>query len=174
VVYCEECLAASVLPGGAGPAAADAPNPGVALALGFIPGVGAIYNGEYGKAIIQLLVFGGLIAMADAAPEPFEAMFGLGAFGFYVFMVIDSFRTAKLRAAGQAPAGDWGLGAGTAAPIGPVILIVLGVLFLFNQLDLFNPFYLLHRFWPLILIGVGAWLLWKRTAGAQSPASKKE
>src|SRR5262245_15733043 len=33
-------------------------NPGAAFALGLIPGVGAIYNGEFVKAAVHILIFG--------------------------------------------------------------------------------------------------------------------
>jgi hypothetical protein len=58
VIYCEECLASqmsgtippppgpgTVLPGT--PRRAYDNSPGLAAILGFIPGVGAMYNGEY-------------------------------------------------------------------------------------------------------------------------------
>src|ERR1700684_2470969 len=32
-------------------------HPGVALALGFIPGLGAVYNGEYIKALVHVAIF---------------------------------------------------------------------------------------------------------------------
>src|ERR1700739_2653268 len=77
VLYCEDCLAQHVgLPAATPPsAAADlggfAPPipparkqdgaPVVAFLLGFIPGLGAVYNGEYNKAIIHVVVFGAII-----------------------------------------------------------------------------------------------------------------
>src|SRR3990170_3285624 len=90
----------------------------------------------------------------------------------YFYMPIDAYRTAKARAAGLAPQpGGWetlGLGGPErATPIGPLILIVLGALFLMNTMGLFDwHWWHLGRFWPVILIALGAWLLWKRTAGA--------
>ncbi|MCI0403100.1 MAG: DUF5668 domain-containing protein [Acidobacteria bacterium] len=173
VLFCEECLAARVTTPPAPPP--GTPNPGVALMLGFIPGVGAIYNGEYLKGLIHIMVFFGIIGIAGTMPEPFEAMFGFLAFGFYVYMVIDAYRTAKLRATGQAPEpSSWalpGTTAGASAPIGPIILIVLGVLFLARTMDIFDFHYFrfMWRFWPLILIAIGAWLLWRRTSGGSVP-----
>ena len=38
-------------------ASASAPNPGLAALLGLIPGVGAMYNGQYAKGVIHLIVF---------------------------------------------------------------------------------------------------------------------
>ena len=36
-------------------------HPGLALFLGFIPGVGAIYNGQYAKGLVHAVVFGLLV-----------------------------------------------------------------------------------------------------------------
>src|SRR5882724_1066648 len=85
-VYCENCLAESV--GGKSTASAPLPhaetvagtNPGAAFALGLIPGVGAIYNGEFVKAAIHLLIFGTLVSLADATDA---ALFGLASAAFY-------------------------------------------------------------------------------------------
>jgi cell wall-active antibiotic response 4TMS protein YvqF len=45
------------------------------------------------------------------------------------------------------------------APIGAIVLIGLGVLFLLQNLGIFR----IHNLWPLFLIGVGLWLAYKRT-----------
>src|SRR5213076_335462 len=50
-------------------------NPGAAFALGLIPGVGAIYNGEFVKAAVHVLIFGMLVSLADATDA---ALFALG------------------------------------------------------------------------------------------------
>jgi hypothetical protein len=46
-------------------------------------------------------------------------------------------------------------------PIGAIVLIALGVLFLLGQLDIFAG-RLFHFTWPLILIGLGVWLILRR------------
>jgi len=46
-------------------------------------------------------------------------------------------------------------------PIGAIILIALGLLFLLGQLDLFHG-RLIEFAWPLLLIGVGVWLVVRR------------
>src|SRR4029077_10308785 len=58
-LYCEECLAGLV----AAPAKTGMGNPGAALVLGVIPGLGAVYNGEYTKALVHLVIWGGLFAL---------------------------------------------------------------------------------------------------------------
>jgi hypothetical protein len=45
------------------------------------------------------------------------------------------------------------------APIGAIVLIGLGVLFLLQNLGIFR----IHNLWPLFLIGAGIWLAYKRT-----------
>ena len=45
-------------------------------------------------------------------------------------------------------------------PAGAVILIVLGLIFLLHTIGMFE--FAIDRFWPLILIGFGAWLFARR------------
>ena len=67
-IYCESCLAELVtgkttrLNASSG-ATVFGTSPGAAFALGLIPGVGAIYNGEFLKAAIHVLIFGTLITI---------------------------------------------------------------------------------------------------------------
>ena len=75
-LYDEECLAGLLAaplaaggPGGAGSVPTET-NPALAATLGFIPGLGAVYNGEYVKALIQVLIFGGLIAATFHGDTP--------------------------------------------------------------------------------------------------------
>lgn len=170
MVYCESCLAAhlqSPLPpwGGIG----TGPSPGVALALGFIPGVGAIYNGQITKAISQVLIFGSLIALGDRVHGPLDTIFGLGAAAFYFYMVIDSFQTAKARNSGKPVPDMFGLGEMKLnAPIGAALLIGLGVLFLLDNLGV-PVISQISRFWPVLLIVAGFLMLQRRLGGPKPP-----
>jgi hypothetical protein len=106
VVYCEECLAAHV--GAAMPPPASAmmppmveppkggPNPIMAAVLGFIPGVGAMYNGEFAKGFIHVLIFATLIWMTDHI----NGIFGLGIAAFVIYMPIEAYKTAQARQLG--------------------------------------------------------------------------
>jgi hypothetical protein len=170
MVYCENCLSTrlhSTLPpwGGAG----AGPSPGVALALGFIPGVGAIYNGQFTKAISQVLIFGCLIAMSNRVHGGLDTLFGLGAAAFYFYMVIDSFNTAKAKAAGKPVSDMFGLGEWKmTAPIGAALLIGLGVLFLLDNLGI-PVLDQIGRYWPVLLIVAGFLLLQRRLGGGSHP-----
>jgi len=172
MVYCENCLSArlrSPLPPLTG--VGTGPSPGVALALGFIPGVGAIYNSQVLKGMIQVLIFASLVGLANHVSGPLEYVFGWGAAAFYFYMVIDSFQTAKAKAAGT-PAPEWfGLGdMKFNAPIGAALLIGLGILFLLDNLGI-PVFSQVGKYWPVLLIVVGILLLQRRLGGPKPPAS---
>ena len=49
-------------------------------------------------------------------------------------------------------------------PVAGIALIVLGVLLLLHTLDLLNFEYVM-RYWPVLLIAVGAYLLYSRFTG---------
>jgi TM2 domain-containing membrane protein YozV len=130
-------------------------SPALAFVLGLcVPGLGAIYNGEYNKALIQIVVFASIIVglSSDIGGSADTALAFLLA-GFVFYMAFDSMQTAKNKAAGVAssdPLEAWSKD----RPIGAIILIGVGVLFLLNNFSWF-PFYRIGQFWPLILIGVG-------------------
>jgi TM2 domain-containing membrane protein YozV len=166
-VYCESCLAAKLqsptLPSILGPGGGS--QPGLALLLGFIPGVGAIYNGQVAKGMVQVLIFGSLISLSDKVGSPMDTIFGLGAAAFYFYMVIDSYQTARRKLLGQ-PTEEW-LGLGEFkmnAPIGAGLLIGLGALFLLDNLGV-RVFAQLSKFWPVVLIVIGLILLQRRMGG---------
>jgi hypothetical protein len=52
------------------------------------------------------------------------------------------------------------------SPVGAVILIGLGMLFLLANLGWFS-FHWISHFWPLILIVIGLWLFIRRQRGGQ-------
>jgi TM2 domain-containing membrane protein YozV len=168
-LYCEDCLsnllAAPLGPGGPGAAASSARsavNPGLAATLGFIPGLGAVYNGEYVKALIQVLIFGGLIAgLSSDMPSGYTAFLGIALGCFYCYMPIDSYRVAKARQLGQAEPGAM-VDAKGARPIGAFVLILMGVLFLLSNFNLLQADWF-EKGWPIALIALGGWLIWDRT-----------
>lgn len=248
--YCEECLAnrlqdaippAGTVAPGVPPIAPQnhAPSPGLAAVLGFIPGVGAMYNGQFAKALVHVLVFVSIIWITSNG----SGFFGIFIPFFVFYMVFDAYKTARARELGlplpdpfgleglfgsgapprppippvppvppppmgtpgtgeplnpnvagfatggpAAPAGsaeqywqnypanlgnqvrndvyedmrqrDLATRRSNAAPIGAVILIVLGALFLLDNIGIWH--FNFDRFWPLILIAIGIWLLIRR------------
>ncbi|HWC18408.1 MAG TPA: B-box zinc finger protein [Terriglobales bacterium] len=107
VIYCQDCLAAR-LEGTVPPAAANAPqavyvaptvgsaSPGLAAVLGFIPGVGAFYNGQFAKGFVHVFIFAIFVHLADRAD-----IFGWCVAAWIFYMVFDAYTTAKARMLGQ-------------------------------------------------------------------------
>jgi len=167
--YCPECLGTMVGQGQAQPRPpAGGGRPATAAALGIIPGLGAVFNGEYGKAVIHVLVFGLIISLIDRQPGIFVP--ALVAWIFY--MPFDAYQTAKAKAAsksgGAGAEGSAGAVASAGArpfargeTIGPILLISIGTLVLLDHLDIVNMDRILD-FWPLGLIALGVWMLVKR------------
>jgi hypothetical protein len=160
-LYCEPCLAGLVsTPPEEQPGAKSDLHPGVALALGFIPGLGAVYNGEYIKALIHVFVFGGLIAAQTSnVPAGYHAFLGIALGCFYFYMPIEAYRTAKARQTGAPGAAPAVLGEAEARrPIGAIILVALGILLLLGNFGLLEWDWL-AKAWPIALIVLGVWLL---------------
>ena len=198
-IYCEPCIAAR-LQGQAAPGATvapqpapvpGAPNPIIAGLLGFVPGVGAMYNGQFAKAFAHVVIFVLLIVATDRF-----GLFGI-LIGFFVFyMAFEAYKTAEARRLGIPAPDPLGLDkmfgvqdsqahhstgpvvANTSGyppvqtvqveppppprdntPIGAVVLIALGVIFLLDNLGVLR----MHHLWPLFLIGIGLWIAYKRT-----------
>lgn len=162
-LYCEECLARMVVgPSPAAPGVHAGPNPAAACALGFIPGLGAVYNGEYVKGLIHVIIFGGLIALmsSDSLPGGMLGLVIVFFIAFCCYMPIDAYRTARAKQLGQPAPGLFVEGEG-GRPIGAYVLIGLGIFFLLGTLGIFNSIFI-WRFWPLALVAVGVLLIWKR------------
>jgi hypothetical protein len=235
VVYCEPCLAARL----AAPGSAEAnltglhAHPLLAGLLGFIPGVGAMYNGQFVKALAHVLIFAVFVSLSDKS-----VVFALLLAAWVFYQVFDAAQTAKARRdglplpnpfglndlgtrLGMTPASPYAAGfapppavganpnpgpypgpgssqnpaagagyppppgyaaypgtpapgmppsSGPAAieplgkkhPVGAVVLIVIGLVLLLHTLGIFEDEWI-GRAWPIILIGVGAWLLYRRT-----------
>jgi len=101
IIYCEQCLAAKVGVPGAQPGvpfptgipvSPSGANPALATILGVIPGVGAMYNGQFVKAMIHVLVFVILIAITDQ-----HDFFGFFIAAWVLYQIFDANQTAKAR-----------------------------------------------------------------------------
>lgn len=222
-IYCEPCIAArlqgtpgTTAPGATAPGATimpppppppGAPNPVIAGLLGFVPGVGAMYNGQFVKAFAHVVIFVMLIIAANSIHWAFGWMIAF----FIFYMAFEAYKTAEAKRHGLPAPDPLGLdkmfgiqesqpihstsvpSAGNAAayppvtpqpqqplqieppppqsrdnaPIGAIVLIGLGVLFLLNNLGVFR----MRHLGPIFLIGVGLWIVYKRTIqpGAGAP-----
>ena len=144
-VYCEPCLAARLTgaPGSVPPPpgyrpvnvgpnnwtgatfnGANIPNPGLAALLGLIPGVGAMYNEQYAKGVVHLIVFAVLVSLSDHV----NGIFGLFVAGWVCYMAIEAHHTARARRDGTPLPNPFGLndigerlGFGKSWPSGPSV-----------------------------------------------------
>jgi hypothetical protein len=228
-VFCEPCLAAR-LSASQGTAFPNAPVTGIhahpllAGLLGFIPGVGAMYNGQFAKALAHVLIFAVFVSLSDKS-----AVFGLLVAAWIFYQVFDAAQTAKARRDGFPLPNPFGLndlgsklgmapapvsapysggftpppppgpapysGPDPAAgppfqsvppatsgyppypassapfalepparryPVGAIVLIAVGGVLLLQTLGVFEDEWI-GRAWPLIIIGVGVWLLYRKT-----------
>ena len=185
VLYCEDCLAnvmgLPVTPAaGAGaapanpvmtgtpvapPASGLGPSPILAFFLGFLPGLGAFYNEQYGKGIIHLALFLFLfiIGVDGAVSGGAEAALWICISALWIYMPVDAYRTAKARLAGQRledPLESFSKG----KPVGPILIIGIGILLLLHNFDWF-PWYRIQQFWPVLLIIVGLLMFRNRLEG---------
>ncbi len=135
---------------------ADIKSPGVAAFLSLIPGLGSAYNGLIIKALVHFAVVVGLWELNDLFDS---ILFGWAGFAFYVYSIFSAFQDAKRLNAGADLRGEeeelkrllhektnvWGTG-----------LIGIGVLAILRWV---LPYPFVSRLWPLLLIGLGAYLL---------------
>jgi hypothetical protein len=72
------------------------PNPWVAGALGVIPGVGAMYNGQFIKGLIHVVIFAVLISITTH-----YGLFGIFIAAWVLYQVFEAYHTAAARRDGQ-------------------------------------------------------------------------
>ncbi len=96
-IFCEPCWTQwhSVQPPFVAPPP-GAPSPGLAAVLGLIPGVGAMYNGQFIKGLVHVLIFAVLVSAAHI-----YGLFGLLIAGWVCYQVFDAYHTARARRDGE-------------------------------------------------------------------------
>ncbi len=72
------------------------PSPGLAALLGFIPGVGAMYNGQFVKGMVHVVIFAVLVSAAHVF-----GVFGLFIAAWIFYQVFEAYQTAKARRDGD-------------------------------------------------------------------------
>ena len=96
-ILCEPCLTAwQSFPQPFAPAPPGTPSPGVAAVLGVIPGVGAMYNGQFIKGLIHVVIFAALVSATHI-----WGPFGILIAGWVCYQIFDAYHTARARRDGE-------------------------------------------------------------------------
>lgn len=152
------------------PPTADA-SPALAFLLGFIPGVGAIYNGQYAKGLVHVIVFGVLVTILSSGAGGLEPVFGTLIAAWFFYMAFEAYHTARRRQLGQ-PVDEFSslfpVPQGAGSTLTGVALIAFGVLFLLINFDVIQ-LHQIVKFWPVLLIVLGAYMLYSRLGGGRRP-----
>ena len=82
-----------------------APNPALAAILGFIPGVGAMYNGQFAKGIAHIAIF----AIFESLANHVNDVFGIFVAGWIFYMAFEAYQTARARRDGLPLPDPFGL-----------------------------------------------------------------
>jgi len=147
-------------------------SPGLAFILGLIPGVGAIYNAQYAKGVVHVVIFGLLISITSTpAARDVDPLFPFLIAIWYFYMPFEAYHTARKRQLSE-PVDEFSSifpmrPKKSGFPMGPVVLIALGVVFLLSTLEVLR-FEQIVRWWPVALIVLGAYMLYCRMAGGNS------
>jgi hypothetical protein len=153
-------------PVAAGAVADPAVHPVLALILGFFPGVGAIYNGQYAKGLVHAVVFGLLISLVSNTHDGGMAGFlGIMIAIWVVYQAFEAYHTARKRRYGIAVEEFSSLfevkHTSSKFPIGAILLIGIGFILLLDTTDIISM-ERFERYWPLLMIGVGLYMLYAR------------
>ena len=89
-ILCEPCFVAWQSMQQPFVAASSGPNPSVAGVLGLIPGVGAMYNGQYFKGLIHVVIFVVIISITTH-----YGLFGLFIPAWILYQSFEAYHTAK-------------------------------------------------------------------------------
>lgn len=150
------------------PSGSSGPSPGLAFILGLIPGVGAIYNGQYAKGLIHVVILGTLISiLSSGTAEGLNPLFGMLTGLWVIYMPFEAYHTANKRLRGE-PVDEFSsvipLQQQTSRfPLAPIILIGAGVILLLHNLEIIR-LYQIQRYWPMFLIFLGVYMLYTRLA----------
>jgi hypothetical protein len=135
-------------------------SPGLAgiLSVIFPFGAGALYNGQYTKALFHLIMFAGLVhAQRYGGGQPFLGIFLAG---FLVYQFFDNIQSAKaINAAGGGQPGAGGIqelpeAVQAGSIFWGIFLIVLGVVLILANFEIIL-YSTLADFWPVAVIAVG-------------------
>jgi hypothetical protein len=162
--YCQDCLVegaewAATIKGLKLPS--DSPKRAALCAI--IPGLGAVYNSEYLKAITYFAVWAALAILGGRE----SGIFIFASIVFVLFTIFDAYRSAETMVRTQLkaiPISETAQRDKTIVGWG-VFLMILGVFFLLENVI---PFYYFNKLWPLIFVLLGAFLVYRALQNSKS------
>jgi hypothetical protein len=161
------------------PAKDESVHPVLAALLGFIPGVGAIYNGQYAKGLVHAVIFALLVSAVSSGHQAgIEAFLGIMIAAWVFYMVFEAYHTARKRRYGVAVeefSGHFDFRAGNSKfPMGAILLIGLGFILLLDTTDIISIDEF-GKYWPVGLILLGVYMLYSRLSpGHNQPGAGNE
>ena len=171
--YCSECLVEGAqLAGIAKNADMVNYSPERAVVFALIPGMGAVYNRQYPRAVLHFSVFAGLILMSESRPE----IFVLATIAWYVFTIFDAYRSAQsiIRDRIHDPEAAGGRNS-INVPIWGGVLVLFGGLLFLDNIRWLRLRYFVDDAWPLLFVAAGAYLIYdfyNRPKAKAGPAAK--
>ncbi len=158
------------------PPADPSVHPALALVLGFAPGVGAIYNGQYAKGLVHAVVFGLMVSFVSSNHHTAVApLMGIMIAAWVIYQAFEAYHTARKRRYGvKVEEFSSLINLGTTHgrfPGGAILLIGLGFVLLLDTTNIIS-IDVFARFWPALLIFFGVYLLYNRlNPAAHNPAA---
>ena len=142
-------------------------SPALAAWLSLMPGLGQVYVGYIQQGFINLAIFAGCIAVLSSHNlNALKPPVGIGMAFFILYNIIDANRRALHYNRVSAGLGaenlpeDFKMPTSRGSLFGGVVLIAIGILFLLD-LNFDIPLDWLENWWPLILVLIGARLVWQ-------------
>jgi len=145
-------------------------NPvGAAVLSAIFPGVGFFYIGNVVKGIAYILIFASLIVLEVESRRAGEhVVFGLMIAGFYIFQIFDSYNEAKKAGLMKETVTN---GQEKISLFGSVLILVIGVFFQLAELGVIR-YRDVVKFWPIILIALGARFIYTYSLGSKEEKSE--
>jgi len=145
-----------------------------AALLALLPGMGAVYNRQNIKGIIHFVAIVGLFRLTGIRVA--SGIFALGGLSFYVYSIVDAYRTAQLIAQGEDPAVDearFKRSLIKRAPLIGALLITAGLLLVIQIARPYFPLAAAARFIPVAFIILGGYLLTRYFKRPREESSKE-
>lgn len=153
------------LPPGSAPFVRLPKSPGLAAFLSLFPGLGQVYNGRIARAFVFFFAWVGSIYLTASGHEfPFAFVIPF----VYLFNIIDAWKGANsVNARFLGGRSEPEEQSEIESPVWGGSLALFGVLILFNNLGWLD-LERLARWWPLLLIAVGAYFVYASLRARQA------